>query len=209
MSLNTSALLSALQTKQDKNRHPEVESSENLTQNYREMDLKQLGEMEQKHGKYSGVKLVDIVEKKEDFTYLRWLVEHHPKNPKFLALLIYLERHELVASQQAKTAEPKSVKKPGETLIPMSSQSGSPYPAGNQGSMLKIEILEKRMQEMHSEMQTMFQTILELKDHNRQIQEAVMVLSNHVAGHQNRIQHLEDTAVLPSDFEPVPPFQQG
>ncbi|CAL1141395.1 unnamed protein product, partial [Cladocopium goreaui] len=202
LALETAADVDVEETFDDKNRHPEVESSENLTQNYREMDLKQLGEMEQKHGKYSGVKLVDIVEKKEDFTYLRWLVEHHPKNPKFLALLIYLERHELVASQQAKTAEPKSVKKPGETLIPMSSQSGSPYPAGNQDSMLKIEILEKRMQEMHSEMQTMFQTILELKDHNRQIQEAVMVLSNHVAGHQNRIQHLEDTAVLPSDFEP-------
>jgi hypothetical protein len=177
------------------------------------MDLTQLGSMKQADGKHAGKTLLEAT---SDEKYILWLTDYHDKNPKFKALLTYARR---IETQK----EPQEVKAPVQTKAMHTVKSSTK----SDGSLMTSSTSEKfqRDQDRDSEdhqlrgsrhegddaslhHRNVKSQMRNLAAHNHQIQEAAMVIHQHMLQQQeemnkmaNRLTQLEAEAeTIPQDF---------
>ena len=87
---------------------------------HRKMDLRELGEMIQKDGKYANR---PIKEASKDRQYCLFLAQHYPQNPKFVGILVYMERLLEAHPEMAVVKPSASSQKPNDTQSVLPSTS--------------------------------------------------------------------------------------
>ena len=176
------------------------------------MDLTQLGSMKQADGKHAGKTLLEAT---SDEKYILWLTDYHDKNPKFKALLAYARR---IEAQK----EPQEVKAPVQTKAMHTMKSstksdGSLMTSSTSESSKEIKTetpkitnfedpaMKEMMHRFIIDMDEVKSQMRNLAAHNHQIQEAAMVIHQHMLQQQeemnNRLTQLEvEAETIPQDF---------
>lgn len=179
----------------------EAGSSEKPKVDYKTMNLLSLGEVTLQPCKHGGKTLKEVYE--TDQKWILWLLDHHPKNPKFEALLTYVSRVE-----EAKMNDPKAIldkppagyqTSPGETSTTTSLDNGhtgenssSPKPAQEPQPAWKEvehESIQKSQQVIY-EADFLKVQLANNAEHCQQIQEALTVQQAFIHRQQEEIANL-------------------
>ena len=217
------ALMQRLQTKLDQPTAKTAgDQAQRLAQAFLQMDMAELGEMIQSDGKHKGSKIKVAA---QDLSYLLWLCNHQAENPKYQALMVYAQRQELAkpevkGKQLPMDGYPKSCS--GSASIEVKSTKSLTQLVENLTSMSELienpnkmnETMEKNasIEQLQAEMISLSSLVQHLQDHSRQVQEAVMVLHQHLLGLKDEVSQITNRVTqieVGSEEWFQPPEHQG